>query len=115
MNEMFGSMASLGQDEREDASVVRRDDAGRKKLSKEGNGVLHVRWTAERTMEENEGMMMEDVMRDGVKRGVFRVRHGPDETLDFGKHMEKTIRRCISRIPVIAAGRSNMTDRVRRS
>ena len=38
-------------------------------------------------MEENEEMMKEEAMRDGVKRGVFRDGNGPDETLDFGKHM----------------------------
>ena len=50
-------------------------------------------------MEENEEMMMEEAMRDGMRRGVFREGSGPDERLDFGKHMERTFREVYSEDP----------------
>ena len=73
MNEMVA--ASGGKEE--DASVVRGDDAEGNQPGKGRNGVLHVRWMVERRMEENEGMMKEEAMRDGVKRCVFRFGNGP--------------------------------------
>ena len=37
-------------------------------------------------------MLKEEVMRDGMKKGVFREGNSPNERLDFGKHVEKTFR-----------------------
>ena len=42
-------------------------------------------------MEENQGMMIEEVMRDGMKKGVFREGNSPNVKLDFGKHVRKTL------------------------
>ena len=42
-------------------------------------------------MEKNEEMM-EEAMRDGMRRGVFREESGPDERVDLGKQVEKTFR-----------------------
>ena len=47
----------------------------------------------ERKIEENQGMLKEEVMKDGVKKGVFREGYSPDEIIDFGKHAGRTIRR----------------------
>ena len=55
-------------------------------------GILGVRWMVEQKIEENEEMMKEEAIRDGVKRGVFRDGNGPNETLDLGKHTGKTFR-----------------------
>ena len=46
----------------------------------------------ERKIEENQGMLKEEVMKDGVKKGVFREGNSPDEIIDFGKHAGKTFR-----------------------
>ena len=46
----------------------------------------------ERKKEENQGMLKEEVMRDGMKKGVFREGTSPNERLDFGKHVGKTFR-----------------------
>ena len=46
----------------------------------------------ERKIEENQGMLKEEVMKDGVKKGVFRESNSPNERLDFGKHAGKTFR-----------------------
>ena len=37
-------------------------------------------------------MLKEEVMRDGMKKGVFREGTSPNERLDFGKHVGKTFR-----------------------
>ena len=66
--------------------------------------VLHIKWMVELRIEENEGMMEEEAMRVGVKRGVFRDGNGLNETLDFGKHIGKSLNRCISRTPVTVGG-----------
>ena len=47
-------------------------------------GILGIRWMVERKIEENQGMLKEEVMKDGVKKGVFREVNSPDERLDFG-------------------------------
>ena len=55
-------------------------------------GILGIRRMVERKMEENQGMLKEEVMKDGVKKGVFREGNSPNERLDFGKHAGKTSR-----------------------
>ena len=54
--------------------------------------MLQVRWMVERRIEENQGLIKEEVMRDGMKRCKFRGGNGPNEVLDFGKHVGKTLR-----------------------
>ena len=34
--------------------------------------ILHLKWIVERKIEENQGRMKEEVMRDGMKKEVFR-------------------------------------------
>ena len=46
----------------------------------------------EKKIEENQGMLKEEVMRDGMKKGVFREGNSPDEIIDFGKHAGKTFK-----------------------
>ena len=46
----------------------------------------------EKKIEENQGMFKEEVMRDGMKKGVFSEGNSPDETIDFGKHAGKTFK-----------------------
>ena len=46
----------------------------------------------ERKIEENQGMMKEDVMKDGMKNRVFREGNSPNEVWDFGKHVGNTFR-----------------------
>ena len=55
-------------------------------------GTLQLRWMVEKKVEENQGMLKEEVMRDGVKKGDFRQGNRPSERLDFGKHVGKTFR-----------------------
>ena len=35
--------------------------------------ILGIRWMVKQRGEENKGVLKEEVMRDGVKKGVFRV------------------------------------------
>ena len=46
----------------------------------------------ERKIEKNQGKMKAEVMRDGMKKGVFRQGNSQNERLDFGKHAGKTFR-----------------------
>ena len=55
-------------------------------------GVLQVRWMVARRIVENQGLMKQEVMRDGMKRCMFRNVNGPNEVLDFGKQVGKTLR-----------------------
>ena len=55
-------------------------------------GLLQLRWMVERKIGENQGMLKEKVMRDGMEKGVFREGNSPNERLDSGKHVEKTFR-----------------------
>ena len=55
-------------------------------------GIVQVRWMVEKKIEENQGMMKEEAMKDGMKRGVFKDWNGLDEVLDFRRHMGKTFR-----------------------
>ena len=55
-------------------------------------GILHLMWMVERKIEENQGRMKEEIMRDALKKGVFREGNSPNERLDFGKHAGKTFR-----------------------
>ena len=41
-------------------------------------GVLQVKWMVERRIEESQGLMKEEVMRGGMKRGMFRDGNGPN-------------------------------------
>ena len=54
-------------------------------------GVLQVRWMVGRRIVENQGLMKQEVMRDGMKRCMFRNGNGPNEVLDFGKHVGKRV------------------------
>ena len=55
-------------------------------------GILQLRWMVEKKIEENQGMLKKEVMRDGVKKGVFREGNSPNARFDFGKHVGKTFR-----------------------
>ena len=55
-------------------------------------GPLQLKWMVDRKMEENQGTLKEEVMRDGMKKGVFREGNSPNERMDFGKHAGKTFR-----------------------
>ena len=63
-------------------------------------GHLHLKWMVEKKIEENQGMMKEEVMRNGMKRGVFREGNSLDEILDFGKHAGKTFRQVYMEDPL---------------
>ena len=93
MDEMIETLAVLGPEERENmfkwdgGSLPQEISEGTKDL-----GHLHLKWMVEKKIEENQGMLKEEVMRNGMKRGVFRKDHTPDEIIDFGKHVGKTFR-----------------------
>ena len=93
MHEMVETLAVLGQREREEMLRWYEDkipeDISR---AKHEVGILVIRWMVERKVEENQGMLKEEVMKDGVKQGVFREGNSPDEIIDFGKHAGKTFR-----------------------
>ena len=81
----------IGSGKGEDASVVQIMLEGTSTARKEV-GISHVRWVVERRREENEVMMKEESMRDGVRKRVFRDDSGLDATLDFGKHVERMLK-----------------------
>ena len=90
---MVETLAVLGQREREEMLRWYEDrmlgDVSKMKREVE---FLGIRWMVERKIEENQGMLKEEVMKDGVKKGVFREGNSPNERLDFGKHAGKTFR-----------------------
>ena len=93
MHEMVETLAVLGQREREEmlrwyADKMPRDIS---KVKREV-GILVIRWMVERKKKENQGMLKEEVMKHGVKKGVFREGNSPNERLDSGKHAGKTFR-----------------------
>ena len=53
---------------------------------------FHLKWMFEKKIEENQGMMKEEVMKDGMKRGGVREENSLYEILDFGKHVGKSFR-----------------------
>ena len=67
-------------------------------------GILNVRWMVEKKIEENQEMMKEEAMKDGMKRGVFKEGNGPNEVLDFDKHVGKTFRQVYWKTQSIADG-----------
>ena len=93
VHEMVETLAVLGQREREEMLRWYEDkipeDISR---AKHEVGILVIRWMVERKIEENQGMLKEEVTKDGVKQGVFREGNSPDEIIDFGKHAGKTFR-----------------------
>ena len=48
-------------------------------------GLPQLKWMVQWKIEENQGMLKEEAMRDGMKKGVFRKGNSPNERLDFGK------------------------------
>ena len=94
MYEMIETLAVSGQREREE--MLRWYEGMMLKEISKGNRdvglLLQLRWMVVMKMEENQGMLEEEVMRDGMKKGVFREGSSPNERLDFGKHVEKTFR-----------------------
>ena len=93
MHEMVETSTVLGQREREEMLRWCEDRMPRdvSKMKREV-GILGIRWMVERKIEENQGMLKEEVMKDGVKKGVFREGNSSNERLDFGKHAGKTFR-----------------------
>ena len=93
MHEMIETLAVLGQREREEMLRWYEDripeDTSK---AKHEVGMLGIRWMVERKIEENRGMLKEEVMKDGMKKGVFREGNSPDEIIDFGKHVGKTFK-----------------------
>ena len=88
MHEMVDTLAVLGQREREEMLRWYEDKIlGNISRAKHEVGILGIRWMVERKIEENQGMLKEEVMKDGMKKGVFREGNSPDEIIDFGKHM----------------------------
>ena len=93
MHEMIETLAVLGQREREE--MLRWDEdriPGDISKAKHEVGILGIRWMVERKIEENLGMLKEEVMKDGMKKGVLREGNSPDEIIDFGKHVVKTFK-----------------------
>ena len=93
MHEMIETLAVLGQREREEMLRWYEDripeDTSK---AKHEVGMLGIRWMVERKIEENQGMFKEEVMKDGMKKGVFRESNSPDEIIDFGTHVGKTFK-----------------------
>ena len=79
MHEMIETLAVLGQREREEMLRWCEDripeDTSK---AKHEVGILGFRWMVERKMEENQRMLKEEVMKDGMKKGVFREGNSPD-------------------------------------
>ena len=97
MHEMIETLAVLGQREREEIlrwyeDRIPEDTSKAKHTLAEEVGMLGVRWMVEKKIEENQGMLKEEVMKDGMKKGVFREGNSSDETIDFGKHAGKTFK-----------------------
>ena len=93
VHEMVETLAVLGQRERERMLRWYEDRIpGDMSRAKHEVGILGIRWMVERKIEENQGMLKEEVMKDGMKKGVFREGNSPDEIIDFGKHVGKTFR-----------------------
>ena len=93
MCEMVETLAVQGQREREEMLRWYEDKMPREiSKGKRDVGILQLRWMVEEKMEENQGMLKEEFMRDGMKKGVFREGNSPNERLDFGKHAGKTFR-----------------------
>ena len=92
MHEMIETLAVLGQREREEMLRWYEDRSKAKHTLAEEVGMLGVRWMVEKKIEENQGMLKEEVMKDGMKKGVFREGNSPDEIIDFGKHAVKTFK-----------------------
>ena len=93
MHVMVETLAVPGQREREEMLRWYEDKMpGDISKVKREVGILGIRWMVERKIEENQGMLKEEVMKDGVKKGVFREGNSPNERLDFGKHAWKTFR-----------------------
>ena len=93
MHEMVETLAVLGQRKREEKLRWYEDRIpGEISRAKHEVGILGIRWMVERKIEENQGMLKEEVMKDGMKKGVFRDGNSPDEIIDFGKHVVTTFR-----------------------
>ena len=90
-HEMVETLAVPGQREREE--MLRRDKMPRdiSKVKREV-GILGIRWMVEWKIEENQGMLKEEVRKDGVKKGVFRKGNSPNERPDMlGRRSGKSI------------------------
>ena len=93
MHEMLETLAVLEQREREEMLRWYEDKMhGDISKVKRDVGILGIRWMVERKIEENQGMLKEEVMKDGVRKGVFREGNSPNERLDLGKRAGKTFR-----------------------
>ena len=63
------TLAILGQREREEMLRWYEDKIPREiSKGKRDVGILSIRWMVEKKIEENQGMLKEEVMRDGVKK-----------------------------------------------
>ena len=97
---MIETLAVLGQREREEmlrwyeGKMPREISKGKRDV-----GLLQLRWMVEKKIEENQGMLKEKVMRDRMKKGVFREENSPNERLDLGKHVGKTFQEVYLRDP----------------
>ena len=98
MNEMVETLAVLGPEEREKmfkwygGSLPKEISKAMRDL-----GLLHLRWMVKKKIEENQGMMKEELMRDGMKRSVFREGNS-------GEYVEKTFRQVYMEDLSTAAG-----------
>ena len=97
MHEMIETLAVLGPREREEMlrwyeDRIPEDTSKAKHTLAEEVGMLGVRWMVEKKIKDNQGMLKEEVMKDGMKKGVFREGNSPDEIIDFGKHAGKTFK-----------------------
>ena len=93
MHEMIETLAVVGQREREEMLRWYEDKKPENtSKAKHEVGMLGIRWMVERKIEENQGMLKEEVMKDGMKKGVFREGSSPDEKIDFGKDVGKTFK-----------------------
>ena len=95
MYEMVETLAFLGQREREEMLSWYEDKMPREiSKRKRDVGILQLRWMVEKKIEENQGMLKEEVTRDGVKKGSFQEK-GTDRVRGWtwgntwGKHSEK--------------------------
>ena len=81
---------STGSEETENSTgdEAKKDAVFMSKAKVEG-GPMH------EMIETLAGMLKEEVMKDGMKKGVLREGNSPDEIIDFGKHVGKTFSRCL--------------------
>ena len=72
MHEMIETLAVLGQREREEMQRWYEDKIPEDtSKAKHEVGLLGIRWMVEKKIEENQGMLKEEVMKDGMKKGTL--------------------------------------------